>query len=131
MEETILKQIPCNKFFARLGRDALFEGFAQRLAAPIADQQQAIANLMTVDSEQRLGKTPLQLARTLGKKDPRSIRIELKISHVDSTKVVEPESIKALDDDADDILTLVTCYPFNFVGSAPKRFIVCARRIPG
>ena len=50
---------------------------------------------------------------------------------VDSTKVVEPEAIEVLDEAADDILTLVTCYPFNFVGSAPKRFIVRARRIPG
>jgi CRP/FNR family transcriptional regulator, cyclic AMP receptor protein len=42
----------------------------------IADQQQVIANLMTVDGEQRLGKTLLQLARELGKKSPGSIRIE-------------------------------------------------------
>jgi CRP/FNR family transcriptional regulator, cyclic AMP receptor protein len=54
----------------------------------IADQQQVIANLMTVDSEQRLGKTLLQLARTLGKKDPRSIRIELKISHEELSDMV-------------------------------------------
>jgi sortase A len=26
-------------------------------------------------------------------------------------------------------LTLVTCYPFFFVGSAPERFIVHARKI--
>ena len=63
MEETTLKQIPCSKFFARLRRDALFEGFVQYLAVRIADQQQVIANLVTVDSEQRLGKTLLQLAR--------------------------------------------------------------------
>jgi CRP-like cAMP-binding protein len=88
MEETILKQIPCPKFLARLGSDALFEGFSQYLAARIADQQQVIANLMTVDSEQRLGKTLLQLARTLGKKDPRSIRIELKISHEELSDIV-------------------------------------------
>src|SRR4030095_3857019 len=88
MEETILKQIPCPKFLARLGGDALFEGFSQCLAVRIADQQQVIANLMTVDSEQRLGKTLLQLARTLGKKDPRSIRIELKISHEELSDMV-------------------------------------------
>jgi len=35
-----------------------------------------------------------------------------------------------LKDDGAYTLTLVTCYPFNFVGSAPKRFIVRARRIP-
>jgi sortase A len=47
---------------------------------------------------------------------------------VDSTKVVKPEETEALEDDGD-ILTLVTCYPFNFVGSAPRRFIVRARRV--
>src|SRR4029434_4213608 len=54
MEETNLKQIPCSSFFARLGSDALFAGFVQYLAVRIADQQQAIANLATVDSEPRL-----------------------------------------------------------------------------
>ena len=48
---------------------------------------------------------------------------------VDSTKVVKPEETEVLEDDGDDILTLVTCYPFNFVGSAPRRFIVRARRV--
>jgi sortase A len=48
---------------------------------------------------------------------------------VDSTKVVKPEETEVLEDDGDDILTLVTCYPFNFVGSAPMRFIVRARRV--
>ena len=48
---------------------------------------------------------------------------------VESTKVVEPEETEVLDASADDILTLVTCYPFNYVGSAPKRFIVVARKI--
>jgi len=88
MEETSLKQIPCSSFFGRLRRDLLFEGFVQYLAVRIADQQQVIANLVTVDSEQRLGKTLLQLARKLGKKDPRSIRIELKISHEELSEMV-------------------------------------------
>jgi CRP-like cAMP-binding protein len=88
MEETILKQIPSSRFFARLGCDALLEGFVRYLAVRIADQQQVIANLVMVDSEQRLGKTLLQLARKLGKKDPRSIRIELKISHEELSEMV-------------------------------------------
>jgi len=50
---------------------------------------------------------------------------------VDSTKIVEPEEIGVLYDSGEAILTLVTCYPFNFVGSAPQRFIVRARRSPG
>ena len=88
MKQTSLKQIPSSQFFARLNRDSLFEGFVRYLAVRIADQQQVIANLVTVDSEQRLGKTLLQLARTMGKKDPRSIRIELKISHEELSEMV-------------------------------------------
>ena len=49
---------------------------------------------------------------------------------VDSTEVVKPEETEVLKDGGANTLTLVTCYPFNFVGSAPKRFIVRARRIP-
>ena len=88
MKATVLKQIPCAQFFARLTRDSLSEGFVRYLAARIADQQQVIANLVTVDSEQRLGQTLLQLARTMGKKDPRSIRVELKITHEELSEMV-------------------------------------------
>jgi CRP/FNR family transcriptional regulator, cyclic AMP receptor protein len=88
MEETDLREIPCSKFFKRLSTDLLLEGFAQYLAVRIADQQQVIANLATVNSEHRLGKTLLQLARKLGKKDPRSIRIEQKISHEELSEMV-------------------------------------------
>jgi sortase A len=49
---------------------------------------------------------------------------------VDTTQVVEPEDIGVLRATADDVLTLVTCYPFYFVGPAPQRFIVRAHRIP-
>ncbi|HQR35662.1 MAG TPA: Crp/Fnr family transcriptional regulator [Blastocatellia bacterium] len=88
MEDTVLKQIPNSRFFARLDRDALFEGFVRYLTLRIADQQQVIANLVTVDSEQRLGKTLLQLARKLGKKKTRSVHIELKISHEELSEMV-------------------------------------------
>ena len=88
MKATRLKQIPSIQFFARLGRDSLWQGFVRYLAVRIADQQQIIANLVTVDSEQRLGQTLLQLARTMGKKDPRSIRIELRITHEELSEMV-------------------------------------------
>jgi CRP-like cAMP-binding protein len=88
MEETNLKQIPPSQFLARLSRGSLFEGFVRYLAVRVADQQQVIANLVTVDSEQRLGKTLLQLVRTLGKKDRQNTRIELKISHDELSEMV-------------------------------------------
>jgi CRP-like cAMP-binding protein len=88
MKATVLKQMPYRQFLARLSRDSLLEGFIRYLTARIADQQQVIANLVTVDSEQRLGKTLLQLAQTLGKKDQQNTRIELNISHDVLSKMV-------------------------------------------
>ncbi len=45
--------------------------------------------------------------------------------HVVSTKIVEPNDTSVLDESSNE-LTLVTCYPFYYVGPAPKRFIVQA-----
>ena len=88
MEETLLKKVPCARFLERLAADSLLEGFVKYLAVRVADQQAVIANLVTVDSEQRLGKTLLQLARQLGKKGPRSTRIELRISHEELSHMI-------------------------------------------
>jgi sortase A len=50
---------------------------------------------------------------------------------VDSTEVVAPDSMGVLASTEDSVLTLVTCYPFAYVGNAPSRFIVRAsRRMP-
>ena len=46
-----------------------------------------------------------------------------------STKIVRPDNVAVLNPDGHEILTLVTCYPFYYVGSAPERFIVRARRV--
>jgi sortase A len=43
-----------------------------------------------------------------------------------STEIVSPDETRVLRPTGRETLTLVTCYPFNFVGSAPKRFIVRA-----
>ena len=45
---------------------------------------------------------------------------------VERTVVVEPADVWVLDPTEEPTLTLVTCYPFTFVGSAPQRFIVRA-----
>lgn len=48
-----------------------------------------------------------------------------------STRVVSPDDVAVLDPSGSEILTLVTCHPFYFVGSAPNRFIVRAERVTG
>ena len=48
------------------------------------------------------------------------------IYRVDRTWVVNPEDVTVLDPTATRSLTLVTCYPFYYVGAAHQRFIVRA-----
>ena len=48
---------------------------------------------------------------------------------VDSTEVVDPENTQVMESRSRPELTLITCYPFYFVGAAPKRFIVHARPV--
>ncbi len=49
---------------------------------------------------------------------------------VESTQVVSPYATEVAAPTPEPILTLITCYPFEFLGHAPQRFIVRAREIP-
>jgi sortase A len=44
----------------------------------------------------------------------------------DSTEIVMPEDVQVADMGRRPEMTLITCYPFNYIGAAPKRFIVHA-----
>ncbi len=50
---------------------------------------------------------------------------------VDSTEVVKPTEVGVVASTATPTLTLITCYPFYYVGHAPKRFIVRASPVSG
>lgn len=50
---------------------------------------------------------------------------------VTETKIVQPSAIGVLARAPGRDLTLVTCYPFYYIGSAPERFIVHARKVGG
>ena len=45
---------------------------------------------------------------------------------VDSTKIVNPEDVYVLDTGDVPQMTLITCYPFHYIGAAPQRFTVKA-----
>jgi len=47
---------------------------------------------------------------------------------VESLSIVGPEDVSVLNASDGKTLTLVTCYPFGYVGDAPRRFIVRARQ---
>jgi sortase A len=46
---------------------------------------------------------------------------------VDSMETVDPDDTRVIESRSRPELTLITCFPFYFIGSAPKRFIVHAR----
>lgn len=49
-----------------------------------------------------------------------------RVYQVDEIQIVDPSDVGVLDPTPQAALTLVSCYPFYFAGSAPKRFIVRA-----
>jgi len=48
---------------------------------------------------------------------------------VRETLIVKPEDVWVLDPTRTAMLTLISCFPFNYIGHAPERFIVRAERI--
>src|SRR5579884_2898249 len=48
---------------------------------------------------------------------------------VEALRVTKPDDVSVLKSTADSRLTLITCYPFSYIGAAPYRFIVTAKRI--
>ena len=58
----------------------------------------------------------------------RTTRDELRY-RVTKTSIVMPDDLSVLEPQSDSAtLTLITCYPFFYVGNAPKRFVVHATR---
>lgn len=88
MVDTRVKQIPSGKLLPHLTRHALLDGFVRYLAARVSEQQQTIANLITIDSQQRLGETLLLLADKLGQPRPEGIVITPKITHEELSQLV-------------------------------------------
>jgi sortase A len=56
-------------------------------------------------------------------------RNESLVYEVESTEIVTPSQVEVLNATAEPTLTLIACYPFFYLGSAPDRFVVRARLI--
>jgi sortase A len=62
---------------------------------------------------------PIQLVTTAGTYD----------YVVEDLRIVEPTETQVLASESTSTLTLITCYPFRYIGTAPQRFVVRAREI--
>lgn len=84
------------------------------------------------------GNTVIAGHRDMAFKALRSVRlgdeIEIQSSRkytyrVDQIRVVSPDDVSVLQDDGTTKLTMITCYPFNFIGDAPLRYVVQAEMV--
>jgi len=51
------------------------------------------------------------------------------VYRVKKTQIVNPEDVWVMAPTENPSLTLITCYPFSFIGNAPQRFVVQAERV--
>jgi sortase A len=53
------------------------------------------------------------------------------VYRITDKKITTPDDVQVLAPTTNQVLTLVTCYPFYYIGSAPKRMIIRAERVQG
>jgi sortase A len=72
--------------------------------------------------------TVFRALRNIHSGDPLDLTTADRVYHyrINKTFIVEPDDVYVLDPTDHSMLTLVTCYPFEFIGHAPHRFIVQA-----
>lgn len=118
---------------------------ALRLAVPIVqglskeDLLRGIGHVPGSATVGGLGNMALAAHRDTFFRPLRNIRPNMKILltgkggtyeyQVDSTEIVTPEEVSVLEIGTIPQVTLITCYPFDYIGAAPKRFIVHAHLI--
>jgi sortase A len=104
-----------------------------------ADLERAVGHLSNSALPGQQGNVALAAHRDTFFRPLRNIRVgdEIKFKTrersfdylVESTQVVAPADLGVLLPSAGHDLTLLTCYPFHYLGPAPKRFVVFARKI--
>jgi CRP-like cAMP-binding protein len=88
MKPTRLRCIPLADFRAALMDEGLVDEFLCYLLAQISDQQAVIANMVTMNSEQRLAATILELAAKLGTQRGGTTYINDRITHEELSSMV-------------------------------------------
>jgi CRP/FNR family transcriptional regulator, cyclic AMP receptor protein len=88
MKDTVVRQIFHRNFLAYLKRESLLEGLIQYLAARIAEQQDLITSMTTLNSERRLARILLHLSGILGRNQSCGTCIPQHISQNELAKMV-------------------------------------------
>jgi sortase A len=103
------------------------------------DLQRAVGHLSNSPLPGEPGNVALAAHRDTFFRPLRNIRVgdEIKFKtrdhsfryQVESTQIVASADLTVLQPSPGHDLTLLTCYPFNYIGPAPQRFVVFARKV--
>ncbi|MER7234249.1 Crp/Fnr family transcriptional regulator [Streptomyces olivaceus] len=88
MQDSVLRRMPYSRFLRVIKDEGLIGDLVAYLSLRLTEQQQAITDLTTVDSEQRLATILLNLADKLGNGDPESTRLEQRLTHEELARMV-------------------------------------------
>lgn len=89
MEDSVLRRARYDIFMMYLREALLVEEFLKFFATRLSQEQQKLAEFVTLDSEHRLGNTLLRLGERFGKRDEDSrLRIPHRISHEELSQIV-------------------------------------------
>ncbi|MEU3838571.1 Crp/Fnr family transcriptional regulator [Streptomyces sp. NPDC028635] len=81
MRDSVVHRMSYERFLSAITAAGFVDDFITHLTRRLAEQQQSITHLVTVDSEQRLGEILLDLARKLGRGDERRPCITERLTH--------------------------------------------------
>jgi CRP/FNR family transcriptional regulator, cyclic AMP receptor protein len=88
MHDSVMRRMPYSRFLNSIKNEGLIGDYIAFLSHRLSEQQQAITNLATVDSEQRLAVILLDLANKIGDGDPARTRLELRLTHEELARMV-------------------------------------------
>lgn len=88
MLPSVIRRLARRDFLEEVRRSGLEGPLIRHLAARMVDRQEAVVDLVTLGSEQRLGKVLLQLGDRLGSPDGAWLHIEQRISQEDLAQIV-------------------------------------------
>ena len=88
MRDSMVRKMPLRRLLNGSGIDGLMQPLLGHLASRLRDQQLLIMNLVVDDSEKRLGKTLLYMARRHGIRNGCGTRLTVQLSHQDLSEMI-------------------------------------------
>lgn len=88
MSPTVVRRVPRREFLVGVHATRAIDSLLKHLANRLAERQNAVFDLITMDAERRLAKALLSLAEKLGTSDGPYLQLEQRVSHEELSQIV-------------------------------------------